>query len=272
MRGFLLTLFSCIGLASAGPVDIPFRLSGGMILVSVTMHGAARSMDFILDSGAGGTVLAKHVATELDLTLTGRERVRTVNGVETVSRAADARLFLGDSSRPLRFSSAPLVMDLTRESRSLGTRIDGLLGADFFDGRSIKIDFKSSRLRLSPSERPGQGAIQLPLSGGRGGMFVGITADDHSLPRVRLDTGCRRSLCWTPTGGSALPVFWRDGKTMKVDVNLGSLIVSAVPSDVYRRPLFAGEDGLLGTGLLSRFDSVWIDSVNQWVAFERLRN
>lgn len=59
---------------------------------------------------------------------------------------------------------------------------------------------------------------------------------------------------------------------MKVDVNLGALVMADVPTDVYREPLFAGEDGLLGTALLSRFESVWIDAVNNRIAFETVRD
>jgi hypothetical protein len=55
---------------------------------------------------------------------------------------------------------------------------------------------------------------------------------------------------------------------LKTDVNFGSLVMPDVSTDAYRQPLFAGEDGLLGTALLSRFESIWIDSVNHRVTFE----
>lgn len=253
-------------------MDIPFRITRGMILVNATIQGSERPMHFILDSGAGETVLAKRAAEELGLTLTQGERIRTVRGTENASRAATIHIRLGTSPNAIRFSPAPLVVDLSSESRILGTRIDGLLGADFFEGRSIQIDFKQSRLHVSPDAKPGPLATKLPLSRADGVMFVGLTAGDSPLRRVRLDTGCCRSLCWSPPDGSSLGGFWSDGKTLKVDVNLGSLVMSDVPTDVYRKPLFAGEDGLLGTALLSRFDSVWIDAVNNRVVFEMGRD
>ena len=243
-----------------------------MILVEATIQGSGRPMQFILDSGAGETVLAKRTAAELDLALTQGERIRTVRRAENASRAETAHLRLGTPSNTIRFSPGPLVVDLANESRQLGTRIDGLIGADFFAGRSIRIDFKQSRLHVSPDGKPGRQATQLPLSRGRGAMFVGLTAGDSSLRRVRLDTGCSRSLCWSPPDGSSPRGFWSDGKTMKVDVNLGALVMADVPTDVYREPLFAGEDGLLGTALLSRFESVWIDAVNNRIAFETVRD
>ncbi|MES2921182.1 MAG: aspartyl protease family protein [Verrucomicrobiota bacterium] len=253
-------------------MDIPFRITRGLILVDATIQGSERPMHFILDSGAGETVLAKRTAEELDLDLTQGERIRTVHGAENASRAKTTHLCLGTSPNAARFSPGPLVVDLSSESRILGTRIDGLLGVDFFDGRSIRIDFKQSRLHVSPNGKPGPLATKLALSRDGGAMFVGLTAGNATLRRVRLDTGCSRSLCWSPPKGSSLGGIWSDGKTMKVDVNLGTLAMADVPTDVYRQPLFAGEDGLLGTALLSRFDSVWIDGVNNRIAFDTVRD
>lgn len=272
MRGPVFLLLFLTGLAAAVPVHIPFRTHRGMILVEATVQDSPRALQFILDSGSGETVLAKRAATELGLALTGGERIRTVHGAGNASRAASTLLRLGASANPFRFHTSPLVVDLAAESRSLGTGIDGLLGADFFHGRSIKIDFKNSRLHLSPDGKPGQQATRLPLSRSRGAMFVELTAADSRLERVRLDTGCCRSLCWSPPGGSSLRSLWRDGKTLNIDVNFGPLVMTDIPSDVYRRPLFAGEDGLLGTALLSRFDSVWIDAVNNRITFDTVRD
>ena len=52
----------------------------------------------------------------------------------------------------MRFSTRPLVMDLSRESRLLGLPLGGLIGMDFFAGRSVQIDFKASCLRVSPDQ------------------------------------------------------------------------------------------------------------------------
>jgi hypothetical protein len=250
---------------------MPFRIARGMILISPSIQGSERPMNFILDSGAGESVLSKNTAKELGLILTKGELVRTVNGTENAHRSETIHFNLGTSSRSLRFSADPLVINLASESRTLGTPIDGLIGADFFAGRSVRIDFRKSRLQVSPPGKPGPSATHLPLSRGRNGIFVGLTAGDSSLRRVRLDTGCSRSLCWSPPTGSALRGS-RNGKSMITDVNFGSLVISDVSTDLYRKPLFPGEDGLLGTALLSRFESVWIDSVNHRISFESIRD
>lgn len=272
MCGPVVLLLFLTGLAAAAPAHIPFRIHRGMILVEAAIADSPRSFQFILDSGAGETVLAKRAAAELGLAVTAGERIRTVHGTENAGRAAATTIRLGTASNPPSFSPSPLVVDLASESRTLGTAIDGLIGADFFHRRSLRFDFKNSRLHLSPAGKPSPQATRLLLSSSRGAMFVELTAADSRLQRVRLDTGCCRSLCWSPPGDSALRSLWHDGKTLNIDVNFGPLIMSDIPSDVYHRPLFAGEDGLLGTALLSRFDSVWIDTVNNRITFDTLRD
>lgn len=266
--GFILILIA--GVATAVPVDIPFRTSRGLILLSSTLQGSERPMNFILDSGAAVSVLAKSTAAELNIALTRRERVRTVAGLENAYRAETIHFKLGTPAENLRFSTNPLVIDFSSESRTFGTAIDGLIGADFFAGRMIRIDFKRSRLRVSPAGVPGSEAVRLPLSRGRDGMFVSLRVGDLSLPRVRLDTGCCRALCWSPPRGSQLRGS-RGGKTFRAEVNFGPLILPDVATDVYRKPLFAGEDGLLGNELLSRFESIWIDSIDNWIFFDGIR-
>jgi hypothetical protein len=44
-----------------------------------------------------------------------------------------------------------------------------------------------------------------------------------------------------------------------VTVRIGNTQISCVSAELHKRPIFSGENGLLGNGLLSRFSSVTID-------------
>ena len=238
-----------------------------MIVVDATIGESGKPLHFIVDSGAGQSVLAKDTAAKLGLENSGAERIRTVDGSGNATRATTTVLTLGADSRPMRFSTRPLVMDLSRESRLLGTPLDGLIGMDFFEGRVVQFDFKASCLRVAPDGKPDPNSIRLPLSRSADGFFIPLRAKDTSLSRVRVDTGCSRSLCWTPPEG-AIRGLWGNGKSHTTAVHFGSFVVSEVSTDLYRRPLFPGEDGLLGTALLSRFESVWIDTAKQQIIFD----
>jgi len=238
-----------------------------MIVVDVTLANSGTPLQFIVDSGAGQSVVAKKTAAEFGLDTSDTERIRTINGTSKTGHLPTTVLSLGPGSQPMRFSTRPLVMDLSGESRLLGTSLGGLIGMDFFEGRLVQIDFKASCLRVSPDGKPDPNSIRLPLSRGADGFFVPLKAKDVSLARVRVDTGCSRSLCWTPPDG-AIRGIWSNGKTHKTAVHFGNLVVPEVSTDLYRRPLFPGEDGLLGTALLSRFESVWVDAVNRRIVFD----
>ena len=264
---FLCLILALTGAAAAAPVTIPFQTTRGMIVVEATIANSDTPLQFIVDSGAGQSVIAKTTASALGLETSGTESIRTVNGSTASSRAQNTVLNLGPDSQSMRFSTRPLVMDLSRESRLLGTPLAGLIGMDFFEGRLVQIDFKASCLRVSPAGKPDPNSIRLPLSRGTDGFFVPLKAKDASLARVRVDTGCSRSLCWTPPERS-IRGLWGNGKTHKTAVHFGNLVVPEVSTDLYRQPLFPGEDGLLGTALLSRFESVWIDAAKRQIVFD----
>src|SRR5260370_36460093 len=71
-----------------------------------------------------------------------------------------------------------LALDLGKLSRSCACRVDGLIGADFFRGRSVQIDFRASKVRLIGSDMPSAGEVAL-LDVRRCGMRVkaGISRD-----------------------------------------------------------------------------------------------
>ena len=48
--------------------------------------------------------------------------------------------------------------------------------------------------------------------------------------------------------------------TTRVQVQIGSICFDSVSAGLHERAIFAGESGLLGNGLLSRFQVVTIDS------------
>lgn len=147
------------------------------------------------------------------------------------------------------------------------TRIDGLIGLDFFRGRIVQIDFTNNVIRLVPESPSISQSESIPVELRSWGVRVPIIV--NGMPdRVRLDTGCVAGLQWVApeirldacqgnkaaVGLSAISI-----PQMKFDVKIGKISVNGVATGVHAEPIFAGEAGLLGNGLLRCFERVTID-------------
>jgi hypothetical protein len=146
--------------------------------------------------------------------------------------------------------------------------VDGLIGADFFRGRIVQIDFERQAVRIL-SECPAEmGAQILPLKARPCGMLVAVQVNGSKGQWVRLDTGCAAGLQWVTAsvraegcrrrvavGLSAFSVA-----VTQTTLTLGAVRFEGVPTDLQERAIFPGEKGLLGNGVLSRFKTVTVDA------------
>ena len=130
-----------------------------------------------------------------ELKFGGSENIRGVNCVGA------ARWVSGfDASAcgiPIR--SSLLAVNLSAASRACGQRIDGLLGADFLEGRVAQIDYQAGKIRVLDH------AVALPAASHCRCVAENSTAPSASRFRshgnnppewVRLDTGCDEALHW----------------------------------------------------------------------------
>jgi hypothetical protein len=112
---------------------------------------AEHALEFILDTGAGGTSLDLNVARQLGVHL---GQTFTVGGAGA-GRVAGARV--EDASVTLDGSSIvqPVVtaIDLSRLPAREGHRMDGILGYDFIARYVLAIDYERSELRIYDRDR-----------------------------------------------------------------------------------------------------------------------
>lgn len=255
-RSLMIVLF--LGLLSRGSAGTaPMTLHDSMAIVEARINGSQQSLNLLVDCGAEETVICSRRAKKIGLSMASRESVRTVSGIESAWRTNPVEVSLGGST-VLRKSL--LVLDLRAESRALGVRIDGLLGADFFGLHAVRLGFRSKRLDWQSSAPLPAKSTLIPLRRDRGALFVKVHAADVTLSRVRLDTGCRHSLCWAPDGSGTVSRPWRNGSSKTIPLRLGSAALPEIQTRTYRHALISGEDGLLGNGFLTRFDAIWIDA------------
>src|SRR5260221_10710805 len=177
------------------PAEIPISYSGGLLWVRVSIPQSSEPLNFLVDSGAATSVLTRQTAQRLGINLLQHVSVRGV-GTQTVGYWTEP---LNASIAGVRLSQKFLAVDLQKLSAACGQPVDGLLGADFFRGRVVQIDYAAERIRLlasSPASTTGQ---VLPLRVRPNALCVPVRVNGSAPRWVRLDTGCAAALHWVST-------------------------------------------------------------------------
>jgi predicted aspartyl protease len=258
-RSLHFLLFSLLALTASvqAATEIPFSYADGLIWVKLKAAGQNAPLNFLLDSGAGASVLDLRAARRIGVKLGRSEGVQGVDGHATAYRVTDFDSTIGTVAAPRSL----LALDLSGVSAGVSQRIDGLLGADFFRGRIVQIDFAVRKIRLlTRGELKETGCELLPISSRNGAMCVRVGVAGQPCEWMRVDTGCSGALRWVVTGakankfaGTSLGIAARSAREVETDVQLGQSRFSGVKTGIHTRQIFAGEAGLLGNGLLSKF-------------------
>lgn len=244
--------------------EFPFEFREGLLWAQVNLPQAKESLNFLVDTGAEVSVINLSTANRLQVK---RGREVAVHGVGTILAGywlerVSARA--GDVQLPRKY----LAVNLAELSDSCERRVDGLIGADFFRGRVVQIDFRAQKIRLLERARAAGSDETLLLELRHCGMRLPITVNGRKRQWVRLDTGCASGLQWVT--GEVPPA----GCTPKIAIGLAEVSIPQalatveigaaefenVPTGLHQAAIFPGEAGLLGNALLSRFSVVTIDA------------
>ncbi|HUE41350.1 MAG TPA: retropepsin-like aspartic protease [Chthoniobacterales bacterium] len=126
---------------------IGFRLAGGaqpLILLPVQVNDRG-PFDFILDTGAGTSLLSTEVAKELDIKVIGLKEGQSAGGEVSVSLAKVDSLTVAET----KLEDVDVgIVDLGHIAKTIGARIDGDLGYNFLKHFRVTIDYLDSLLRL----------------------------------------------------------------------------------------------------------------------------
>ncbi len=250
--------------ASVSFAEFPFEFCEGFLWVEVNVPQSKKPLNFLVDTGAGVSVINLSTARRIGLKL-GREVM--VHGVQSMltgywQERMSAKV--GEVNLPHGY----LAVDLDKLSSSCERPVDGLVGADFFRGRVVQIDFEAQRIRLLKPEKAGKAGESLPLQLRSCGMRVPIRVNDHDRQWVRLDTGCATALQWVTSGvrpeqcerKMAIGLAEISIPQTVATVGIGEHEFDKVPTGLHETAIFPGEAGLLGNALLSRFSTVTIDA------------
>ncbi len=220
-----------------------------MIWVKVKAEGRREPLNFLLDSGAGASVLSLDAAEKLKVKLGSASRVQRVGTGAVAYHVREFRAQMGG----IALGENPLALDLRETSALCSRSIDGLIGQDFFRDRIVQIDFKAGQIRLLERADAGKSCAVVPLKRHRDIMCVAATVNGGTRQWVRLDTGCDDGLHWVSGAKNG-------SGEVKATLQLGEERLAQVRTTMHARELFPDEAGLLGNGVLSNY-TVTIDAV-----------
>ncbi|HKQ57032.1 MAG TPA: aspartyl protease family protein [Candidatus Eisenbacteria bacterium] len=128
--------------------EVGFRLVGGdnpLILVPANVNDRG-PYEFILDTGAGTSLLSPRLAERLGITANGAREGQGAAGKVSVSLATADSLAVGGARRaPMPIA---ITAELDRIGAAVGQPIDGDIGYDFLKAFRVTIDYRKRLVRL----------------------------------------------------------------------------------------------------------------------------
>lgn len=205
---FLLFSAVCSGtFARNKPVaSIPFEMVGSYIVVKVHINQST-SLRFILDSGVRNTIV-----TELlpgDSLLLSYQNTRDLQGL---GRGVSLNAYVSDDntlklSKKLQFKNKTIYVlkeDVFNLTCQTGSKINGLIGSDFFDDYIVELDYSSRRLRFYEPEKivvpKGYGVMPMTIEKQKMYIHLSVLETDSARRSIKMliDTGAELS-AWFQT-------------------------------------------------------------------------
>ena len=181
--------------ATLSPRSKKFRLAGGaqpLILLPVHVNGSG-PFDFILDTGAGTSLLSSDLAKQLKVKIVGSKEGQSAGGKVAVSLAKADSLAVGDTE--LRDVDVGIV-DLAHIGKTIGATVDGDLGYNFLKHFRVTIDYRACEIRFDDPKRVenfGRSAkteVQMRLaSPAKPLILVDVHANGRGPFQFAIDTG-----------------------------------------------------------------------------------
>ena len=252
-------------------MEIPFQYCDGFLWVKVCAAGQREPLNFLLDSGASLSVLNSETARSLNLKLGTPQSLYGVYSQTLAHWLSGFQAEVAGTTLP----KSLLAVDLSTLSKTCHRPIDGLLGADFFRGRIVQIDFAARKVRILDNAQPTDRGAVLPIKWCNDAMCVPVGIAGNSPQWMRLDTGCESALELASEKAKgrrdhdpSIGLTSASIRYIQADIQLGNHNLSGARIGVHEQRMFPGECGLLGNGVLSQFQ-VTIDAPNRRVILRK---
>ncbi len=131
---------------------VKFRLAGGaqpLVLLPAQVNDQG-PFDFILDTGAGTSLLSSELANQLDVKVIGSKEGHSAGGKVSVSLAKVASLAVGQT----KLNNVDVgIVDLSHIGKTIGAKIDGDLGYNFLKHFRITLDYSNCEIHFDNPKR-----------------------------------------------------------------------------------------------------------------------
>ena len=191
--------------APAMATEIPAEFHDGLIFVRAAIGSGAPGV-FLLDTGAGISVLDARFARAASVTLGDPVNLVGGGGAATARRAENVRLTLAGGQ--VEAAVDPTVADLSRIDRGMRVHLDGILGDDVLRRYVVTLDYRGGLVRFQAPEEVSAPADAVRM-GGVTAPFVSAhlqQAGRGADADFQIDTGSNTAIeLWAPFARRAFP-------------------------------------------------------------------
>jgi predicted aspartyl protease len=176
--------------------DVRASIVNNLALVETKVNDGSPSL-FLLDTGAGTSVIDKAMAERMGLSGGGPLDLSTGGGSVEASKLLKVELRIGENVRVS--DSSAVALDLRSLSEGLGLPVGGILGYEVFRKYVVTIDYDDQRVTFQEPDnyQPKGDARVLPVHLEDGIPFIDVNVKSNgqaTTARVEFDTGLTGAL------------------------------------------------------------------------------
>jgi hypothetical protein len=275
---------------AAAAQEIPFKVEKGYLLITGKV---GRDVPFEAAVSTGNTYSFYNGGSlkRLGLFETSSSELPglSISKESAVSVVPATQLTVADQ-KPVEVMMLPRPEAFDAMSRSLGRKIDFVLGVDYFDGRIVQIDFKSHVIRFlnkppveyksETASAPG-GPVRLVfhMNGNVqtifGRMMTLPVADDITLNGTKAPSLLNTGVVMPVTAGPYVAKKFANGKESNGRTTISKVVIGDYEMDDVPAMLSDIRDdneklysAVIGLGLLQNF-TITLDFKNKWIVLEK---
>ena len=261
--------------STAQAVTIPIDDLAGILVVKATVNGKG-PYHFVLDTGAGITVITPELAKAVHAERAGNETAHGTGDKEVAVRTTTLDTVSLGAAKQQNVPTAiiPLPPDLTYQG-AYGT-IDGIVGSTFLRNYAVSIDIGNLRASFTPTSefRPPSNVGAVPVAFTKDGLALVTATVNGAEGRFEIDSGNNSNVVLTQAfvaqhnlaGGYRAPMHSlyvgvggsTDATTIRVRTfSIGGFTVHGVGTDISQSKTSALQndrlDGNIGYEVLRQF-------------------